>query len=177
MGIKNYLIDGVSGSGKTTVATELESRGYHVVHGDRELVYRGDRETGLPVTPETSPPTAVWMSDHQIWDLEKVRVLTANKEEPITFFCGNSRNFSKFIDLLDGVFVLEVDAETMNRRIDERVAVDPTDFGGTQEERELIARLFATKEDIPRNAISIDATAPIGHVVDEILSKCGERLK
>ncbi|MBC7836494.1 nucleoside kinase [Acetobacteraceae bacterium] len=171
MGIKNYLIEGVSGAGKTTVATELQRRGYQAIHGDRELVYRGDPETGLPVTPETSTPSAAWIGEHQLWDLEKVRALITNKEEPVTFFCGGSRNFGKFIDLLDGVFVLEVDADTMNRRIDERVAVDPTDFGGKPEERELIARLYATKEDVPKNAISIDATAPLAHVVDEILSK------
>jgi hypothetical protein len=27
----------------------------------------------------------------------------------------------------------------------------------------------ATREDVPKNGISIDATAPIAHVVDEIL--------
>lgn len=72
------------------------------------------------------------------------------------------------------MFVLEVDLETMNRRIDERVARDPTDFGGRPEERELIARLFATKADLPTKAISIDATAPIARVVDDILARCGE---
>jgi len=174
MGVRNYLIEGVSGAGKTTVATELQRRGYQAVHGDRELVYRGDPETGLPVAPGTGTPTAVWMSEHQLWDVEKVRAYIANKDEPVTFFCGGSRNFSKFIDLLDGVFVLEVDLDTMNRRIDKRVALNPTDFGGKPEERQLIARLYATKEDLPKNAISIDATAPIARVVDDILSKCRE---
>ncbi len=37
MGIRNFLVEGVSGSGKTSVATELQQRGHHVVHGDREL--------------------------------------------------------------------------------------------------------------------------------------------
>lgn len=175
MGVRNYLIDGVSGAGKTTVCTELQRRGYQAIHGDREMVYRGDPETGLPATPETSTPTATWMSEHQIWDVEKVRALIANQEEPVTFFCGGSRNFAKFTDLLDGVFLLEVDADTMNRRIDERVALDPTDFGGTPEERQLIARLYATKENLPKNAMSIGATAPIAHVVDDILSKCALR--
>jgi hypothetical protein len=175
MGVRNYLIEGVSGAGKTAVATELQRRGYHAVHGDRELAYRGDPETGLPMAPETGTPTAVWMSEHQIWDVEKVRAFLANQEVAVTFFCGGSRNFAKFIDLFDGVFVLEVDRETMNRRIDERVALDPTDFGGTPEERKLIERLYATKEDVPKNAMSVDATAPIARVVDDILSKCRER--
>ena len=172
MGIRNYLIEGVSGAGKTAVCTELQRRGYQAIHGDRELVHRGDPETGLPTAPETGTPTAAWMSEHQIWDVEKVRAFVANQEEAATFFCGSSRNFAKFIDSFDGVFVLEVDLDTMNRRIDERVVLDPTDFGGKPEERELIARLYATKEDVPKNAMSIDATAPIVRVVDEILEKC-----
>jgi hypothetical protein len=174
VGVRNYLIDGVSGAGKTTVATELQRRGYHAVHGDRELVYRGDPKTGLPMAPEAGTPTAIWMSEHQIWDVEKVRTFVANQDVPVTFFCGGSRNFAKFIDLLDGVFVLEVDRDTMNRRLDERAARDPTDFGGTPEERRLIKRLYATKEDVPKNAISIDASQPIARVVDAILSKCRE---
>jgi hypothetical protein len=172
LGVRNYLIEGVSGAGKTAVATELQRRGYQAIHGDRELAYRGDPVTGLPVTPPTDTPSAEWMSEHQVWDVRKVEAYIANQDEPVTFFCGGSRNFSKFIDMLDGVFVLELDFETMNRRIDERVALDPTDFGGKPEERELITRLFATKEDIPKNAMSIDATAPIARVVDDILSKC-----
>src|ERR1700730_4640161 len=166
MGVRNYLIEGVSGAGKTAVCTELQRRGYQAIHGDRELVYRGD--------PETGTPTATWMSEHQIWDVEKVQAFVANQEEAVTFFCGSSRNFAKFIDLFDGVFVLEVDLDTMNRRIDERVALDPTDFGGKPEERELIARLYATKEDVPKGGVVIDATAPVERVVDEILEKCSQ---
>jgi hypothetical protein len=174
MGVRNYLIEGVSGAGKTAVATELQRRGYQAIHGDRELAYRGDPETGLPMAPATDTPTVLWISEHHIWDVEKVKAYIANQDEAVTFFCGGSRNSSKFIDLLDGVFVLEVDLDTMNRRIDERVALDPTDFGGTPEQRDLASRLFATREDIPKNAMSIDATAPLGRVVDDILSKCGE---
>lgn len=169
MGQRNYLIAGVSGAGKTTVATELQKRGYNVIHGDRELVYRGDPETGEPVTPDPETPSAEWYSEHQLWDLEKVRSHIANKDEEITFFCGGSRNFSKFVGLLDGVFILDVDRETMMKRIDERVAVDPTDFGATQEERDLILRLHETKQDIPKLGNVIDATQSLGQVVDEIL--------
>ncbi len=52
MGIRNYLIEGVSGAGKTTVAEELERRGRHVIHGDRVLAYVGDppAKGGLPRT-------------------------------------------------------------------------------------------------------------------------------
>ena len=127
MGRRNYLIEGVSGAGKTAVCAELRRRGYQAIHGDRELVYRGDPETGLPMAPETSTPTAIWMSVHQIWDVVIVQAYVADRKEAV---CDGSRNFAKFIDLFDGVFVLAVDLDTMNRRIDERMALDPTDFGG-----------------------------------------------
>src|ERR1700755_2121033 len=80
MGNRNYLIEGVSGAGKTAVCTELQRRGYQAIHGDRELVYRGDPGTGLPTAPETGTPTATWMSEHQIWDVEKVQAFVANQE-------------------------------------------------------------------------------------------------
>ena len=73
MGVRNYLIEGVSGAGKTAVAGELQRRGYQAIHGDRELAYRGDPKTGLPMAPETDIPTAVWISEHHVWDVVKVK--------------------------------------------------------------------------------------------------------
>ena len=172
MGIRNYLIAGVSGAGKTSVCNELQRRGYHAIHGDRELAYQGDPETGIPTDGATlanQDEAATFFSEHHIWHIDKVRALVAQQDEVVTFFCGGSRNFSRFIDLFDGVFVLEVDLETSLRRIDERVALDPTDWGGTPAERVIIRRLHQTQEGIPTNGIIIDATAPIVDVVDEIL--------
>lgn len=57
------------------------------------------------------------------------------------------------------------------RRIDERVARDSADWGVKPEEKELIARLYTTKEDTPKG-IAINAIAPLAQVVDEILCKC-----
>jgi thymidylate kinase len=173
MGKRNYLIEGVSGTGKTSVAEELQRRGYHVLHGDRELKYRGDPKTGEPVhEPDHASEwdKAVWQQEHHLWDIDKVKSVIADHSKAISFFCGGSRNFSKFIDLLDGVFVLNVDdIETIYRRLDERVARDPTDFGGKPEEKELVARVHRTKEDIPSSGVVIDATQPLASVVDEIL--------
>jgi broad-specificity NMP kinase len=55
MGMRNYLIEGVSGTGKTSVCKELQRRGYYAINGDTELAYQGDPETGKPtndLTPE-----------------------------------------------------------------------------------------------------------------------------
>lgn len=174
MGIRNYLIEGVSGTGKTAVCHELRRRGYHAINGDRELAYQGDPKTGEPVdglARESATDPVAWGHEHHIWNVDKVKALVADQRNAISFFCGGSRNFHRFIALFDGVFVLDVDLDTLNRRLAGR----PEDeFGGRPNERALILRLHATKEDVPNTGVIIDATAPLERVVDEILSKCGE---
>jgi broad-specificity NMP kinase len=46
MAKRNYLVEGVSGTGKSSVCDELRRRGYKAINGDRELAYQGDPETG-----------------------------------------------------------------------------------------------------------------------------------
>lgn len=162
MGIKNYLIDGVSCAGKTTVCKELQRRGYHAIHGDRELAYWGDPITGEPVTGRAGEPRT-WL-----WNVAKVRALVADQTHAVTFFCGGSRNSAHFIDLLDGVFVLEIDLATLNQRL----AARPKDaWGGSASEGEAFARFQqATKAGLPTNALIIDATAPLASIVATILA-------
>ena len=159
MGKRNYLIEGVSGTGKSSVCQELRRRGYVAIDGDRELAYQGD--------PTTGEKTEGFGHEHHIWDVEKVRRLAANQDDEATFFCGGFRNFKQFIDLFDEIFILDVDAETLNERLDSR---PDDDWGKRKSERELILRLHATKEDVPSSGIVLDATQPLVSVVDEILS-------
>ena len=175
MGIRNYLIRGVSGAGKTTVAEELERRDYHVIHGDRTLAYQGDPESGAALdwpAPETGIDRIAWGYMRWIWPVDRVRTLLADQSHAISFFCGDAKNFHHFIHLFDAVFVLDVDAQTLTRRLDQR----PDDeFGGKPAERDFVLRFHATKEDVPGNALLIDATAPLDRIVDEILRNCAEQ--
>ncbi|MCC6612345.1 MAG: nucleoside kinase [Anaerolineae bacterium] len=171
MGKRNYLVEGVSGTGKTSVCQELCRRGYAAIHGDRELRYQGDPTVGEKSEDVGQRFPTVLSAEishaQNIWDVEKVRRLAANQDDDATFFCGGSRNFNQFLDLFDEVFILDVDVETLNQRLDSRA---DDDWGKRKSERELILRLHATKEDIPSSGIVIDATQPLVSVVDEILS-------
>ena len=86
MGLQNYLVEGVSGTGKTTVAEELQRRGFHVVHGDRELAYRGDPEKGQPLDEPTHESLAAgpaWRPPHSAWGEGQVRCLFAGNRRPV----------------------------------------------------------------------------------------------
>lgn len=159
MGARNFLVEGVSCTGKTTVCKELQRCGYHAVNGDTELAYQGDPGTGAPTQGHTH--------EHHIWPIATVKALVASQETPVTFFCGGSRNFPAFIHLFDGVFILDVDVGTLIRRLDER----PQDeWGARPAERDLILRLHRSREDTP-DGILIDATRPLASVVDDILRR------
>ena len=163
MGKRNYLIEGVSGTGKTSVCHELRRRGYAALNGDRDLRQPTNLTTGERIVTFSSPENR---HAGNFWDVEKVRRLAANQDDEVTFFCGGSRNFNEFIDLFDKVFVLDVDADTLNERLDNRA---DDDWGKSKSERELILRLHASKEDLPSGGIVIDASQPLVNVVDEIL--------
>ncbi|KRE92930.1 nucleoside kinase [Nocardioides sp. Soil774] len=157
MGVRNFLVEGVSGTGKTSVCHELRRRGFHAVNGDTDLAYQGDPVTGLP--------TGTVAHENHIWDLDRVRAIVGDRSEPVTFFCGGSRNHARFVDLLDGVLVLQVDRATLERRLDERPA---DEFGATPEQRALVLRVHETQEDVP-DGVAVDATRPLEVVVSEIV--------
>ncbi|GAA0315734.1 AAA family ATPase [Kineococcus aurantiacus] len=161
MGVRNVLVEGVSGTGKTSVATELQRRGFHVVHGDRELAHQADPVTGEP----TGGPAR---HEHHVWPVDAVRRIAADRSRPVTFFCGGSRNWARFLDVFDVVVVLTVDAATLQRRLAARAGTD--EWGATAEQRERSRRLHATQEDVPAVGVRVDATRPLAEVVDEVLA-------
>ena len=89
----------------------------------------------------------------------------ANKDDEVAFFCGGSRNFHQFIDLFDKVFVLDVDTETLQKRLESREA---DDWGGNDEQKEFILRLHTANDTIPKG-ITINTARPLNEVVDAIV--------
>ena len=160
MGVRNYVIEGVSGTGKTAVCDELIRRGYQAIHGDRELAYQGDPRTGEPM-PGLS-------HEHHLWRVPLVESIVANRDHETTFFCGGCRNLAQFIELFDGIFVLDVDRGTLLRRL---AARPDGEWGSRQSERDLILRLHQSGEDQPPRGIIVDATQSLTRVVDEILRR------
>lgn len=162
MGLRNYVVEGVSGAGKTTVCRELQRRGIDAVNGDTELAYQGD-----PITGEPTDVRSHWT---HLWDGAAVRSRVADRSMPVTFFCGGSRNLDRLRHLFDGLLVLEIDEPLLLERLHRR---GPDEFGGAREELALVRNLHRSRAGLPPGAMSIDAGRPIRQVVDDILDRLG----
>lgn len=174
MGVWNFLVEGGTGTGKTTVCHELRRRGYDAVNGDTDLAVVLQAGSA-PVRPswraarhEDSPAARQAEVDHTShgWDADLVRSLAADQTARFTFFGGGSRNAQRFLDVFDAVFVLHVDRATLLRRLEQRA---DGDWGSTPEQRELVLRLHAAGDDVPPGT-AIDATAPLSVVVDQLVA-------
>jgi hypothetical protein len=75
----NYLIDGLSGTGKSTILEELTRRGYHAISSDRVWAYSADPETGLPGGPRHH--------DNFMWDKTKA-IPALESNDPDVLLCA-----------------------------------------------------------------------------------------
>jgi hypothetical protein len=163
MAKRNYLVEGLSGAGKSSVYEELIRRGYKAISTDRAWKRLADPDTGLPGRP-------IRYSE-SIWDQQKAVSELEGPEPEVLFVCGSSRNRDRFLPYFTAIFNLRIDDDTMRRRLQERTN---NDYGKQPEELELMLRLNRSDEK-PAGAIDVDATQPLRQVVDEVLrlADCG----
>jgi adenylate kinase family enzyme len=166
-----YLITGVAGSGKTTVANEFISRGYNAYDMDTVPGLCSWQELSTGQTVERNPePSVEWFEKYNwSWNEKKVREIL-NQRESI-FLCGFGANQDKFYALFTKVFLLTGDVNTLFQRISNR-PTDELDFGKHPGERAIILKKRAElSRDLAKlGALEIDSVRPIAEVVDEILA-------
>ena len=157
MAKRNYLVEGLSGAGKSSVYEEMIRRGYKAISTDRAWKYRADPDTGLP--------GGAIHHDNSMWNRQKAVSELESPEPEVLFVCGSSRNRDRFLPYFTKIFNLRIDDDTMRRRLQERTN---NEFGKQPEELELMLRLNRSDEK-PAGAIDVDATRPLDQVVDELL--------
>jgi hypothetical protein len=162
MAKRNYLVEGLSGAGKSSVYEELIRRGYKAISTDRAWAYHADPDTGLPGGPIHH--------DNFMWDQQKAVSELESPEPELLFVCGSSRNRDRFLPYFTKIFNLRIDDDTMRRRLQERT---DDDWPLGQEGVELMLRLNRSDEK-PAGAIDVDATQPLNQVVDELLRLANE---
>jgi gluconate kinase len=166
MGKRNYLVEGLSGAGKSSVYEELIRRGYKAISTDRAWAYHVGLDTGLPGGPI--------QHDNWVWDRQKAVSELESPEPETLFVCGSSRNRDHFAPYFTKIFNLRIDDDTMRRRLQERTADDwelgPEDHYAEQLQVAVDLMLELNRSDErPAGAIDVDATQPLNQVVDELL--------
>jgi hypothetical protein len=168
--MKAVLVNGCSGAGKSTVAAELAGRGLVSIDADDDarLCHWVDADGRFVERP--AEPDLAWFDRHR-WEWDPVRLdeLISAAGPATVFVCGNAANEIDLLNRFDRVLLLVIDEPTMLARID-----NPSrdhDFGRAGDERELLRRYLPSYQVQMRGAgaIPIDATQPLGRVVDTVV--------
>jgi hypothetical protein len=155
--MNNYLIEGISGTGKTELCNELRKRGYKALEADEAFGFYGD--------PKTGEPTETKSQLNWLWNKNRVdEELNKDSIEPI-FVCGGAMNQNEFVQYFKKIFTLQIDDDTLKNRLLNN------DFGKQPEDlaRQLEWNKGVAEYSRQRGTILIDATKPANNVADEIL--------
>lgn len=168
---KRYYITGVCGTGKTTVAEELNKRGILAIDQDsREygLCSWKHNQTKESAKFEYGIGKEFLESNDWYCDVEKLKQIL-DKPDEIIFVCGVTANQDEYLSLFDKVFLLHCPQEVFTRRIDERIN---NQFGKDPSEREHILGWYTELEEglLHQGAIAVNSNRSVISIVDEIIS-------
>lgn len=167
-----YIVTGISGSGKTTVARHLLQHGEVAFDSkiNPGLYHFVDSEGNVARTIQLDNDE--WKRRYK-WSLNEpmlTKLLQEHSDARRVFLCGRA-NIYQYWHKADKVFLLRVSAPTLLRRLnnesrDNLFAKDAV----TQEQ--LLASLDVVQNKISqKGAVTIDAEVPIEYVVDQIFER------
>jgi shikimate kinase len=159
--MSKILVTGMSGTGKSTVLTELGRRGYRVVDTD-DPGWREYRE-GVGSSAELHRGEWLWVEE------EITRLLLDSDQDRSLFVQGCVRNQSKFYDRFDAVVLLSAPADVILDRVARRTT---NNYGKTPVERAMILDDLARVEPLLRASCTheLDAGRPLNQVVADLIA-------
>lgn len=167
-----FLITGVPGSGKSTIALALSDRGYRVIDADDDPELSGWTDGEGTRAPEASME---WFATHEwTWNPSRLNEILEAAGEDHVFVCGAASNQEDFDDCFDKIVLLRVDADTVTDRLE---AID-RELGvgdGDGDTRDQIAGWLPDLQNrmLSPGAIAVDATQSVDRVIDDVLTCIG----
>jgi dephospho-CoA kinase len=169
--IQHILITGMSGTGKSTLFTELKNRGLSAIDLDEheDLCWMYFKESGKLVETEFENHNLEWVQSVEwLWDKAKLQELI-NKQLETTYYCGSADNIEKMTALFNVIFVLQVNDEIVRARLSTRTN---NNWAQTTEVQDwLLAQTHGYVKVLMSNgAIALDANQPT-HMIADIVTK------
>jgi len=162
--MKRVLLTGMSGTGKSTVITELATRGYKAVDTD----YDGWSE--LVDLRENSGHHASGLGGHQdwLWREDRIARLLSTEDADVLFISGGATNQVKFYGRFDHIVLLTAPISVMTERLATRTN---NPYGKKPDELARVLALKETVEPLLRRVanLEIDTSVPVDEVVEKIL--------
>jgi dephospho-CoA kinase len=173
-----FFVTGSAGTGKSTLCKVLKERGYTAYDTDIDRLARWTNlETGY-VHPKSSVKAAdrtpEFLQAHG-WHVPRPQVerIHAEAKGKLGFLCGVLDNLDEVSDLFDGIVALYVDDDTIRHRLATRT---DNDWGKQAHELQQTLDNHHASYDRYRakGAIIVDATQPIGKVMDDVLAAASQ---
>ena len=148
--MRNVLVTGMSGVGKSSALAALARRGFEVVDTDE-------------------PGWAAWSDeeDGYLWREDRIADLLARDRDVTLYVSGTVSNQGRFYPSFDAVVLLSAPAEVLLDRLETR---STNDYGKTAEQRALILEQLRDVEPLLRATCTheVDASQPLDAVVAEL---------
>lgn len=170
--MRKILITGIAGSGKTSVAKELSSRGYSAVDieevdGMFDMFRKdtGERYEGYTNTDPEMIQNAEWLCD-----VDRLKQLLVEQKTELAFYAGVASNMDDILPLFDTVLVLQKEPEVLVAHLKNREGTD--DMGSTEESRQAVLGWKEWWEEtmVDKGAILVDANGSVAEVADRVLA-------
>lgn len=168
-----FLVTGYPGTGKSSVARELQRRGHTAYDTEamRGYMHAESTETGRRI-PLPSPVPAGWFDDvgTYIWDVNRVTALLRRHDDTDdVYICALADNQEDFYGMFDKIFLLLLDITLMQHRLEQRTT---SDYGKDRQELSDILKMHRHFERslLAAGAVGISTDRPLQQVAGEIIA-------
>ncbi len=154
----------MSGTGKSTVISELAARGYKAVDADGDEFSQWVEVTGDAGTSVS----AVDGNRDWVWREERMQALLSTEDTDVLFVSGCAENMPKFFPQFDLIVLLSAPASVIVERLRTRSS---NQYGKRPDEVARVLSLVGSVEPLLRRAAGyeIDSSVPLEEVVATLL--------
>ncbi|HEY1484841.1 MAG TPA: hypothetical protein VGF84_01985 [Micromonosporaceae bacterium] len=169
--MRTYLITGNPGSGKTTLAAELSARGLIALDTD-DLAFWEDSD-GHPADQPVDASDDWRLAHRWVWSRADIlqAIAAADSGAGSMFFCGIARNQADLLDVFDQVFLLVIDEDTQNARLERSGRRASPERTEAMKQQIRDGRPIFHAEMLACGATPLDGAAPSKIVADTLLSQ------